>query len=94
MVVVVAVATDFQPETSTKKCAKKCGSRCIVELLPGRIALCFVLCMIKCKLVPTQVVYNCTSDCANSFLHNNPNADRKEVRLHVDQCYERCRNKI
>ncbi|KAK8487416.1 hypothetical protein V6N11_057144 [Hibiscus sabdariffa] len=66
-----AMVAKLQPEKSIGTCAKTCGFRCIKELAPPKIAVCFALCMIECKFGPSQVVYNCTKDCAKAIIHSN-----------------------
>ncbi|KAK8548154.1 hypothetical protein V6N12_061072 [Hibiscus sabdariffa] len=93
-VVVEAETAKFQLETSTGTCVKTCGFRCIKELSPPKIAVCFALCMIECKFGPSQVVYNCTKDCAKAIVHSSLEADPESVRHHVDKCYGSCQSKI
>ncbi|KAK8682645.1 hypothetical protein V6N13_055029 [Hibiscus sabdariffa] len=89
-----AMVAKFQPEKSIGTSAKTCGFRCIKELAPPKIAVCFALCMIECKFGPSQVVYNCTKDCAKTIIHSNLGADPESVRHHVDKCYGSCQSKI
>ena len=42
-----------------------CGLRCARKCMLSPICLC--ICMIKCKLTPSDVVYNCIQNCANSI---------------------------
>ncbi|KAK8548155.1 hypothetical protein V6N13_055026 [Hibiscus sabdariffa] len=93
-VVAAAEAAKFQPETSTEICVQTCDFRCFKELSPPKIVVCFALCMIKCKFGPSQVVYNCTKDCAKAIVHSNLEADPESVRHHVDKCYGSCQSKI
>ncbi|KAK8546419.1 hypothetical protein V6N13_067640 [Hibiscus sabdariffa] len=88
------MAANFQPETSIGTCAKTCGIRCIKEFDPRKIVVCFGLCLIECKFGPSDVVYNCTKDCANAIVHSNLEADLESVRRHVDKCYGSCQSKI
>ncbi|KAL4309060.1 hypothetical protein GQ457_01G023940 [Hibiscus cannabinus] len=71
VVVDAAMAAKFQPEKATGTCVKTCAIQCIPQLAPPMIAACFAVCMIGCKFGPSQVVYNCTKDCAKAIVHSN-----------------------
>ncbi|XVE52122.1 hypothetical protein DITRI_Ditri02bG0096900 [Diplodiscus trichospermus] len=99
MVVLAQGQTDLAlvppaPKPKTGRCVKRCLYKCIWKLSPQRIALCFGLCMIGCKLRPPQGVYKCTSDCANSLLNTyNPTDAEKVLEIFVGSCYKSCKHK-
>ncbi|XVE64826.1 hypothetical protein DITRI_Ditri07aG0133000 [Diplodiscus trichospermus] len=88
-----AELADVHHPPKTKYCAKKCFYKCILRLIPQRIALCFGLCMLGCKLKPSQVVYNCTYDCANSMVNAYKPTDAEKVEVFVGSCYKTCKQK-
>lgn len=71
MVLIMLVLAEAQVDRdigyrSTKRCAKECGLTCLPLLLPKLVAGCLGVCMLKCKFIPWQVVYNCTSACTKT----------------------------
>ncbi|GMI94199.1 hypothetical protein HRI_003089200 [Hibiscus trionum] len=42
-------------------CVKICAPRCFSLFKPIKIALCMASCMIKCKVQPTPIVFDCTT---------------------------------
>ncbi|XVF71205.1 hypothetical protein PTKIN_Ptkin12aG0017300 [Pterospermum kingtungense] len=84
--------SDVHPNEGTGRCAKKCTLKCAFYIFPVRIAVCFSLCMVGCKLQPSQIVYDCTSGCANSMVKAYNPTDAEKVENFVGSCYETCKN--
>jgi hypothetical protein len=73
IMLVLVVAQDDNPPPSQQPhrrlCALKCAAKCFLkERKKGlQYLLCFDLCMLKCMIFPSDVLYNCTSTCAQSM---------------------------
>ena len=82
MLFLVMVQADHSPsypsDSKGRLCVVKCGASCLLKLKvnPVQYMLCFNLCMVRCRISPSDVVYNCTQDCAQSKTVNSESGMR------------------
>ena len=82
MLFLVMVQADHSPsypsDSKGRHCILKCGASCLLKLkiTPVRYMPCFNLCMVGCRISPSDVVYNCTQDCAQSKTVNSESGMR------------------
>ena len=72
LLMIVVVAQGQAPPSPSEDCGKKCALGCASQIIPIRVALCYGICKLKCKLFPPQAVHNCTGACAKSIVDYNP----------------------
>ncbi|KAI9109375.1 hypothetical protein K1719_019429 [Acacia pycnantha] len=77
-----------------KRCASKCALKCLLglRLQPISYMTCFSMCMLKCRFLPSDSTFNCTSSCAHSKTHNlaNTATEAQKVEGFVESCYDNC----
>ncbi|XVE52124.1 hypothetical protein DITRI_Ditri02bG0097100 [Diplodiscus trichospermus] len=72
-------------------CLDKCYITCSKLIIPFLQKLCLKVCNLKCKLIQSELVYSCTSNCAQSSPAGLA-SDEEQMDRYVDSCYQKCKN--
>ncbi|XVE52123.1 hypothetical protein DITRI_Ditri02bG0097000 [Diplodiscus trichospermus] len=72
-------------------CEDKCSIICSRLIIPFLQKLCLKVCNLKCKIIQSELVYSCTSTCAQS-MPASLNSDEEQMDRYVDSCYQKCKN--
>ncbi|XWS20335.1 hypothetical protein CRYUN_Cryun31cG0092500 [Craigia yunnanensis] len=72
-------------------CEDNCYLKCSSVIIKFLYKLCVKTCKLGCKIIQSELMYNCTNNCAQP-MPASLNSDERQTDSYVNSCYQKCKN--